>query len=168
MPPRTSIVAIAVTVLGCTRVLGYETTELVRVPTSVSSPAASARTPTALIICPIAGLHAYAENPKPLTPHQRSWATRDPEGWSRIWIDYADQANHGLAQFGTFQPKRPDDFKNYLHAGLCAVTDLRSGQPQETVRVVIHDNPERRGGGGSRRFQFSDGHTFLSVIDWLP
>jgi hypothetical protein len=64
--------------------------------------------------------------------------------------------------------QRPDEIRDFLHAGLCEVVDKRTNRSQEHIQVVVTHNPERRGGGGSREFRFPDGTAFSVLLTGCP
>jgi hypothetical protein len=144
------------------------TTEIrVALPTSYRIPAATVRTPQAIISCPIDSILEFTRKPSPLTPHAREFAERWPDDWAASWSKFGDEIAQESSKSNTYTPRRAMDLKDFIHAGLCSVRDLRTGELTPPITVeVTHD--VGRTGGGDRTFKFSDGRTFFWAIDWLP
>lgn len=123
----------------------------------------------ATIRCPLSGLVAFAQDPRPLTPRQR-----ESIGVDRLREDWQRTLAWTLEQFGasaTFTPKQPKLVADLLHAGLCQVRDKRRGGatvPEVRVRIEERAGHGRGfGGSGGRVFSFPDGLPFLRVRDWI-
>jgi hypothetical protein len=169
MPDRYWLLLGAALLACATGAAPQSTTTEVRVelPTSDRTPAAIVRTPQAVISCPIDSILEFTRKPIPLTPSAREFDARSPDDWAAMWSQYGGEIAQEFSESDTYSPRRPMDFKDFIHAGLCSVRDLRTDEPAPTITVeVTHD--AGRAGGGDRAFKFSDGQTFFWAIDWLP
>jgi len=144
--------------------------ETVRLAPPLDRRALVAETPLASIRCPYAGLLSFAADPRPLGPHEWRVAARDPAILTQAWQRDLVEATTALSDSDTFRARR-DVVGDLLHAGLCTVTDKRTGSSVEAISVRYHEShaPEDRrlGGGGDRVFLFPDGAQFFSVMDWI-
>lgn len=152
--------------LGCTGLRGDRWTEAVDLISVSTPPEIVVENSLARITCPIEQVLEFAKDPVPLTPRQREEAQNSPVKWADFWRDYAARLQQ-LPKSGSLRPGRPDEIKDFLHAGICGVVDRRTNEPQREILVVVTHDPERKGGGGSREFRFMDGTVFLGAIDWL-
>lgn len=153
--------------LGCATPGPDRWTETVELPSESAPPEIVVENSQARIHCPVERALEFADDPVPMIPQQRELSMKRPEKWAKSWRERASRLRRS-SNASSPQRRRPDEIKDFLHAGICRVIDRRKNEPQKAILVVVSHDPEYYAGGGRREFRFMDGTTFFGVIDWMP